>query len=306
MSEAPHVGVIGGASLVGRQLVPLLARRGDVLACSRRLERQAPATAGRVRWHETGSPVRPGTGPVPEWVALCPLWAVPEHLDWLEQAGVERLVAVSSMSVVTKAWSPDPTERLVASRLAAAENLLGAWADGRGVALTLIVPTMIYDGVTDGNVAAIAAWVGRHGWFPLCGPALGRRQPVHAGDVAAACLAALERRPPDRRYALSGGEVLPFRELVIRTCQAHGLAPRLVRLPPAAWNLAATIVRWLGLAGGATVAMGRRMNEDLSADHAAAARDLGFSPRPFAPGSGTLAGRTGQIGTRPDGRRNER
>jgi hypothetical protein len=48
------------------------------------------------------------------------------------------------------------------------------------------------------------------------------------------------------------------------------------------------------------------MNEDLLADHAAAARDLGFAPRPFAPGSSTLGGRIGQSGTRPDGPRNER
>jgi hypothetical protein len=288
MSEAFRVGVIGGGSLVGRQLVPLAARRGGVLACSRRIERRCPASGDRVRWHETGSPLPPGMRPVSQWVALCPLWAVPEQFDWLEQAGVERLVAISSLSVVTKASSPDAAERLVAGRLAAAEDRLHGWAEDRGISLTLLVPTMIYDGVTDGNVAAIAAWVRRHGWFPLCGRALGRRQPVHAADVAAACLAALEQRPPRCRYLISGGETLTFRELVIRTCRAHGLVPRPVSLPPRVWSFAATIARGLGLAGGATVAMGQRMNEDLSADHAAATRDLGFRPRPFVPGGGTL------------------
>jgi nucleoside-diphosphate-sugar epimerase len=306
MSKAPRVGVIGGASLVGRQLVPLLARRGGVLACARQIERHAASAEAGVRWHGTGASVPPDMVPMPEWVALCPLWAVPDHLDWLEQAGVERLVAVSSMSIVTKASSPDPAERHVADRLAAAEARLGTWAEGRGISLTLLVPTMIYDGATDGNVAAIAAWVRRYGWFPLCGPALGLRQPVHAGDVAAACLAALERRPPGRRYELSGGEALPFRELVIRTCRAHGVAPRLISLPPPAWSLAATIIRRLGIAGGATVAMGRRMNEDLSCDHTAAARDLGFSPRPFAIDSDTLTARTGRTGTLPDGGWDER
>jgi nucleoside-diphosphate-sugar epimerase len=205
------------------------------------------------------------------------------------------------MSIVTKASSPDAAERQVADRLAAAEDRLGRWAEGRGIALTLLVPTMIYDGETDGNVAAIAAWVRRHGWFPLCGRALGRRQPVHAADVAAACLAALERRPPGRRYELSGGEALSFRELVVRICQAQGIVPRLISLPPAAWNLAATIARQLGLAAGVTVAMGQRMNEDLACGHAAAARDLGFSPRPFAPGSGTLDSRAEARGRRPNG-----
>jgi uncharacterized protein YbjT (DUF2867 family) len=306
MSEAPRVGVIGGSSLVGRPLLPLLARRGGVLACARQIERHAASTEAGVRWHETGACVPPDIVPVPEWVTLCPLWAVPDHLDWLEQAGVERLVAVSSMSIVTKASSPDPAERQVAGRLASAERRLRAWAEGHGIALTLLVPTMIYDGVTDGNVAAIAAWVRRHGWFPLCGPALGLRQPVHAGDVAAACLAALERHPPGLRYEISGGEALPFRELVIRSSRAHGLAPRLVSLPPMVWNLAAMIARRLGIAGDATVAMGRRMNDDLSADHAAAARDLGFSPRPFTLDGDTLGEIAGPIGPWADGRRDER
>lgn len=306
MSEAPRVGVIGGGSLVGRQLLPLLARRGAVLACSRRRERQASATADHVRWHETGSPVPSGMRPVSEWVALCPLWAVPDHFEWLAQAGIERLVAVSSMSIVTKASSPDAAERQVAGRLAEAEDRLATWAEDRGVVLTLLVPTMIYDGVTDGNVAAIATWVRRHGWFPLCGPALGLRQPVHAADVAAACLAALDSPPPQHRYKLSGGEALTYRELVIRTCRAHGLVPRVVSLPPATWNLAAGILRWLGLAGGATVSMGRRMNEDLSCDHAAARRELGFRPRPFTPGGGTLDSLQGMRDPQADGRRDER
>ena len=65
--------------------------------------------------------------------------------------------------------------------------------------------TMIYDGVTDGNIAAIAAFIRRRGWFPVAGPARGLRQPVHAADVAAACLAALEKAPlPQTVYAVSG------------------------------------------------------------------------------------------------------
>lgn len=307
MSEAPCIGVIGAASLVGRRLVPLLARENlGVLACSRRIHPQARSTDEGVWWHETGSPLPSQTGAVPRWVTLCPLWTVPDQLVWLERAGVDRLVAISSMSVVTKASSHDAAERRIADRLAAAEDRIFTWAEGRGVALTVFVPTMIYDGSTDGNVAAIAAWVHRFGWFPLCGPALGLRQPVHANDVAAACLAALQRQPPRSRYPLSGGEALPFRELVIRTCQAHGLVPRTVSLSPLAWNVATTMARGLGLASGATVAMGQRMNEDLSCDHAAAGRDLGFAPRPFAPGSGTLDVVARPVGTRPDRPRSER
>ena len=306
MSEPPLVGVIGARSLVGRPLVPLLGRlAAGVLACSRSA---APATAPvhtGVHPHRTGAPLPAGSAAVTGWVTLCPLWAVLDHLAWLEQFGAAHVVAVSSMSGVTKAASPDPAERALAARLTAAEERLRAWAAARGIPLTLLVPTMIYDGRTDGNVAAIAVWVRRFGWFPLCGPAHGLRQPVLADDVAQACAAALARRPPGDRYPLSGGEALPYRELVTRTCLAHGLAPRTVSLPPWAWRLAAGLARGLGLAAGLTPALGRRMNEDLSCDHTAAAADLGFRPRPFVPRVDTLDS-SEEPATGPDRPRDDR
>jgi hypothetical protein len=307
MKDPGLVGVIGADSLVGRMLVPLLGQTArGVLACSRQAALVAEPVQGGVHPHRTGAPLPAGSAVVPSWITLCPLWAVPDHLGWLEQLGAEHVVALSSMSAVTKAASPDAAERALAARLTAAEARLSAWAADRGIRLTLLVPTMIYDGRTDGNVAAIAAWVRRFGWFPLCGPALGLRQPVHAGDVAAACLAAIDRRPAQARYTLSGGEALPFRELVERVCRAHGLVPRTLRLPPWAWSVAAALARGLGFVGGATVGMARRMNEDLSCDHAAAEADLGFHPRPFDPRGDTLAEVEGRAVTRPDLRWDDR
>jgi len=306
MRDADLVGVIGADSLVGRPLVPLLAQatRG-VLACSRQAAAvDEPVRAG-VHRHRTGAPLPAGSAVVPGWITLCPLWAVPDQFAWLERLGAEHVVAVSSLSAVTKAASPDAAERALAARLTAAEARLTSWAADRGIRLTLLVPTMIYDGRTDGNVAAVAGWVRRFGWFPLCGPALGLRQPVHAGDVAAACLAAIDRRPAQVRYTLSGGEALPFRELVTRVCAANGLVPRTVSLPPWAWTLAARLLRWAGCAGGGTVGMGRRMNDDLSCEHAAAAADLDFRPRPFDPAVDTLGGAARLVETRPDRRRDD-
>lgn len=306
MSEAAVVGVIGADSLVGRPLLGLLDRTArGVLACSRRTAAVTAPLQGGIHRHRTGAPLPAGSVVVPSWITLCPLWAVPDHLSWLERLGAERVVALSSMSGVTKACSPDAGEREVAARLRAAERRLETWAADRDIGLTVLVPTMIYDGVNDGNVSAIAAWVRRVGWFPLCGPARGLRQPVHSDDVAAACLAASQRRPPRSRYPLSGAEALSFRDLVVRTCLAHGLPPRTVHLPPWAWTTAARLAHGLGLAGGGTVAMGARMNEDLSCDHAAAAADLDFNPRPFAPAGDTLAAAAGLIGSRPERRRNE-
>jgi nucleoside-diphosphate-sugar epimerase len=282
------VGVLGAASLVGRPLLRRLGAAGArVLACSRTPPVDEPAAG--VTWHRSGAAV-PATVRVPGWIAVCPPWATVAAFDWLLASGLERLVAVSSTSLVSKRASPDPAERALAGRLATAEAELAARADRAGTRLVLLRPTMIYDGQSDGNVAVIAAWVRRWGWFPLCGSARGLRQPVHADDVAAACLGALEHPAPRPEYALSGGEPLPFAELVRRTCLAHGLAPRVVHLPRWAWRLAAAAARAAGLAAGATAGMASRMNEDLVFDHSDATADVGFRPRPFLPAPRRLDG----------------
>ena len=281
------IGVLGGTSIVGGPLLTLAVRDGlEVLAVSRSTAGR-PAASG-VHWCQPQSPPPPGVGPITAWISLCPIWVVPDLIEWLEQMGIETLVAVSSMSIETKRDSPVAAERNLAETLAAAEDALTEWAENRGRRLVILRPTMIYDGVRDGNITAIAACVRRLGWFPLCGRAEGLRQPVHAGDVAAACLAAARHPAPARLYTLSGGEPLSFRELVARTCRAGGLPIRTVSLPAWAWNLAARVGRRLGVAAGLTVGAGMRMNQDLSCDHARATKDLGFQPRAFVPGGGTL------------------
>jgi len=287
MNAAAAVGVLGATSLVGDALLPLLVAAGRrVIACSRS-PRPAPAD-GAVRWTTPGG-LPAGDGPVPHWVALCPLWALGEHLGWLADRGVRRLVALSSMSLFTKRHAPAASERRVARRLEEAEAATRDWARAADVTLCLLRPTMIYDGRADGNISAIAEFVRRRGWFPLCGRAAGLRQPVHAADVARACVAALEHPAPREAYALSGGEALPFCDLVRRVCRERGLPERLVSVPPWAWRAALPLARGLGLARSVPVGAGPRMNEDLSCDHAAATADLGFHPRGFLAADATSA-----------------
>lgn len=278
------MGVLGGTSLVGRFLIPRLLRRGHtVLACSRTPPKSlAPAAKGPI-WVRPGQPLPDGVDRVPVWISLCPLWVTVELLEWLDSVGTEQLALLSSTSLVTKQQSGDPAERLLATRLATAEQAVLTWAERQGVIATVLRPTMIYDGRSDKNISAIAACVRRFGWFPLCGPATGLRQPVHADDVAMACLTAAFHPEPRPIYTLSGGERLAFCDLVERVCCSHGLAPRTVRLPEWAWRLLAIPAASLGLVPAVSAAMGVRMNEDLVFDHADATADLGFRPRPFVP-----------------------
>lgn len=279
------VGVLGATSLVGRPLLARLMASGNtIVACSRR-----PPTeqAAGITWCQPDDPA-PVSSPVTHWIALCPVWATVDAFNWLVSCGAERLVAVSSTSVISKQTSPDAAECRLAERLAEAEQALVSRADRTGVRLVLLRPTMIYDGHTDGNIATIASFARRWGWFPVCGPALGLRQPVHADDVADACLAALGHSTPKPLYILSGGEALPFRDLVMRTCHGHGLTPRLVSLPRGMWRILALVGRYLGRSNSATTGTAARMNEDLVFDHSDATADLAFRPRRFLPAEDRL------------------
>ncbi len=283
MTSSRTVGVLGSTSLVGGPLVAQLSAAGwRALACSRASGACPPGhasgTAGVCR---PGDPRPGGESIVAAWITLCPLWAVPEWLPWLESLGIRRLVAVSSTSVLTRRRSPDAAERRVAEALAAAEEAVGGWCAARGVAVSLLRPTLVYDGVSDGTIAAIAGFVHRRGWFPVAGPARGLRQPVHAADVAAACVAAIAADGPAGWYTISGGTALPFRDLVAEVFVACGLAPRLVHVPRPIWAAALPVARALGIAPGVSVGVAARMNEDLAFDHGPATRDLGFRPRPF-------------------------
>ena len=241
----------------------------------------ATSAAAGIHWQQL--PASPGAwhASIPYWIAVCPLWAVPEHFALLEAAGARRLVALSSTSRFTKRDSAAAADRAIAARLAAAEEEVLDWAQARGIAATILRPTLIYDGIHDRNVTAIADFIRRFGFSPLAGAAAGLRQPLHADDVAAACLAAIGCDGLRDTYEISGGETLPYHEMVRRIFAWLGRPPRLARIPLPLVRAALPVANLLpGLASMATMAV--RMNEDLVFDHAAAARDFGFQPRSFA------------------------
>ena len=315
---AEATGVLGGRSFVGQSVLARLqssrleassrdesdatnstSAASPVFAFSRRAA-PPPATtaAAGIRWQRL--PVSPGTwqDSILHWIAVCPLWAVPEHFPLLEAAGARRLVALSSTSRFTKRDSAAASERAVAARLAAAEDQVLDWTRTRGIAATILRPTMVYDGIHDQNVARIARFIRRFGCYPVAGAAVGLRQPVHADDVATACESALQCDGLREAYELSGGETLAYREMIGRIFAWLERPPRLVTLPLPLVRAAGPLVRLLpGLESLPTMAA--RMNEDLVFDHGAAARDFGFHPRafslPFRPASNHAAGRPDQI-----------
>ena len=226
---------------------------------------------------------------IPDWICVAPIWVLPDYFDLLEAHGARRVVVLSSTSRFTKDDSSDPEEQAVALRLAEAEAHVQAWAENRGVEWVILRPTLIYGLGRDKNIAEIARFIRRFGFFPVLGKAEGLRQPIHAGDVAGACVAALQApAAANHAYNISGGEALAYRDMVARVFAALGRPPRLLPVPLPAFRVAVALLRCLPRYRHWSAAMAKRMNRDLVFDHAEAAQDLDFRPRAFVLATGDL------------------
>ena len=133
------------------------------------------------------------------------------------------------------------------------------------------------------DASAAARFIGRFGFYPVHGAAAGRRQPVHADDLAAAALAALDcDTAAGRSYALGGGETLAYRDMIGRIFDVLDRPRRIVRTPllPVMLDVAGAVLPGSELTGD----VARRMNMDLDFDDGSAARDFGYAPRGFLSG----------------------
>lgn len=281
------VGVLGASSVVGMCLLQRLrVAEAQVVAYTRRAEWLADT---KVKWQlltpslTTQTTSRTLEEVTPYWICAAPIWVLPDYFSFIEASGARRVVALSSTSRFTKVGSGDTAENAVAAKLIESEARVQTWAEARGIEWVVLRPTLIYGQGRDKNISEMARFIRRFGFFPLLGRAQGLRQPIHAKDVAAACVAALHA--PDaanRAYNISGGETLPYRVMVTRVFEALGRPARLVNVPLWAFRLAVAVLHHLPRYRHWSAAMAERMNRDLVFDHADAARDLGFKPRDFA------------------------
>ena len=279
-----EVGVIGATSFVGECLLSRLSQDGQqILAFSRQSKKN---TVDSISWRQFSSspPAQraPESESVENWICAAPIWILPEHFDMLVARGARRIVAVSSTSRLTKKDSSDPGEQAVARQLTEAEAKLQAWAEEHRIEWVVLRPTLIYGLGRDKNVGDIARFIRRFGFFPLLGKANGQRQPIHARDVADACVEAM-RAPGvrNRAYNISGGETLSYREMVTRVFKAMDRPPLMLPVPLFAFRSAVALLRFLPGYRHLSAAMAERMNRDLVFDHSEAMRDFDFEPRGF-------------------------
>jgi len=281
MAEPAAIIVTGASSQIGRFALPRLAAQGhSVHALSRNPAAQA---APGVVWHRAD--IAAGPPPVldaPCLVHLAHLALLPPLIPQLPH--LRRVVAFGSTSVFSKQDSPDPREQAVAAQLAAAEQAVASACEARGIAWTLLRPTLVYGCGLDKNVTVITNFIRRFGFFPLVGGGLGLRQPVHADDLAAACAAALDCPASfNRAYNLSGGETLAYRQMVERIFARQGKKPRVLSIPLPVFQAFMRAASLLPRYRYFSAEMASRMNQDLCFDHGEAGRDFGYAPRGFEP-----------------------
>ncbi|HUD42064.1 MAG TPA: NAD-dependent epimerase/dehydratase family protein [Dokdonella sp.] len=279
----PLAFVAGADGQIGRFLVPRLLDAGwHVIALSRRP--RPPSQRPGLQWR-CGDlyGAMPALPAIDALFSLGPLDGLAGWLPSAKTGGIGRIVAFGSMSAESKRASPDPAERALAARLAASEQALATAAASLGAGWTVLRPTLIYGAGMDHSLTPIARLARRLRVFPRLLGGEGLRQPVHAADLAGACLSAMTHgHAAGRVYALGGGERLPFAAMLERVRAGLGVATlplpvplALLRVGGALWRTSPGMPR--------LAAIVERLSADLIADDAAAAADLGWSPRPFRP-----------------------
>lgn len=272
--------VSGATSQIGRFLLARLVHAGiPVVAISRRPQ---PAQPG-VEWvtgdlDEVLTARRDHT-----WQAIVSFSSMESWVKWLEArktAPAAKIIATSSMSVVTKQDSAQPDEQAVVAWLRRGESGLAAQAGRLGMQWTVLRPTLIYGAGTDRSVTPIVQRARKLRVFPI--PMThGMRQPVHADDIAKAVVAALATdAAADQVIQIGGGERLDYEQMFRRVHASMAERTLPLRLPSVLLQL---LARMVPRARGPV----SRLDQDLVADNAPLRALLGVNPRPFRPDADT-------------------
>ena len=287
MKTLKKILIFGATSQIGFFLIPrLLAAGYKVHAVSRKpfseqLKNKYPELI--THYYDVRQPtINEDFTSFTDLIYAAPLEKLADLLQTFSFTGIKRLIAFSSTSRFTKTSSSSPQERVIAQQLIDAEQAIKSICQTQKIHYTIFRPTLIYGCNQDKNISFIQAWIKKYRFFPLIGKGQGLRQPVHADDLALACLQVLPNPSTfNKAYNLSGGETLSYQTMVKKIFQYLGLKPRFIYCP--IWllqillRLASLIPRYQHL----TPAMLQRMEINLVFDHEPALHDFNYQPRAF-------------------------
>jgi nucleoside-diphosphate-sugar epimerase len=276
-----HALVTGASNQIGYFLLPSLAQHCQVTAISRRAPNISPANINWLQRDLRYSQLQ-DLPQIDIILHLAPIWLLLKLLTELNQT-ITRVIVFSSTSVHTKADSKDIQEREIARNLAQAEQEITQYCIQHNIALTILRPTLIYGCELDKNIAFMRKFIRAWGFFPIVGAGLGLRQPVHAEDLALACIQILHNpRTYGKIYNLSGGETLTYRQMVALIFKQQKQKVRIISLPSNLFKFLIWCFNWLPPFRHISPAMLDRINRDLCFNYAPAQHDFNYQPRKFS------------------------
>lgn len=273
--------VLGASSQVGVFAVPQLLTQGDqVLALGRQAMPGYFPDHPNLNWLNDTSQLG-SEQPFDALLSAGPLNLVVRVFE--QFPAVSHLAVTSTTSVFSKRDSVSKAEREQVQQIIAAESRLRALSTRTGASLVLLRPTLIYGCGQDSNLSLLMRFIQRFGFCPLSLGAQGKRQPLHAEDLATALVSGLgQATESSLESALCGGSVISYKEMVCALFTALGREPRLLALPPAV--LATAVSAWARVSGsGLNAAMVMRQAQDLVFDDRQARHQLEVQPRCYKP-----------------------
>jgi nucleoside-diphosphate-sugar epimerase len=276
--------VSGASSQLGVFLLPRLQDAGfRILALSRKAPMAPVEVSERVHWMQPGRE----RGPVDYLVSCGPLELA--RLLVATHSSLQRVVAFSTSSVLTKIRSGNQEESQQMEKILSDEQRLGSLCAEVGIPLALLRPTLIYGCGLDRTISLMARIGRRSGFIPFASRSSGLRQPVHADDLAELAVRCLLAGTPVELVAVAGGgSLLSYREMMEATAAACGKGVRPLAINTAIMKAAAWVVSMLPGFNGVSVEMVRRQDRDMVFDDSTLRDTLSYDPRPFKPGPGDL------------------
>ncbi len=194
-------------------------------------------------------------------------------IDAMKGAGIRRLVHISVVVARPDAALPYHDTKHKGEEL----------VRGSGLDWTILRPGVIY-GVGDDLLSHLSLMLRTAPVFPIVNDGRAPMMPVHAGDVAKAVAAALERTESvGKTIDVVGPDRLELRDVVRRTAEAMGLPVRIWPTPVGLMKLPVSIMEATMTQPLSTRAQLAMLVEGLAGDPEPARRILGLEAAPFTP-----------------------
>lgn len=192
----------------------------------------------------------------------------------MQQAGVERLIIVSSTSAHSS-FEFRSSPRLTMEALLAES----------GISWTVVRPSMIYGSELDHNMHRLLRFLDRSPGYPMFGSGENLWQPVYYEDLAKGLYATLELPEAiGEIYDLPGGQALSYSDLIHTAASSLGKRARIVHVPAEPVRRALRLAELARLPLPISSDQVLRLKEDKAYSYEKARRDLGYAPRTFSEG----------------------